>query len=59
VNASLYDIREYFQDRNEKGNMNAKSTDKKYTELMGVLREKLSVLADKIAEKVYEHGFLL
>jgi len=57
-NASLYDIREHFQGRNEKGSMNAKSPDEKYTERMGILREKRSVLADKIAEKVYEHGFL-
>jgi len=58
ANAGLYDIREHFQGRNEKGNMNAKSPDEKYTELIGALREKLSVLADKIAAKVYEHGFL-
>jgi len=60
VNASLYDIREYFQGRNEKTNrMNNTSTDQKYNELMGVLREKLKTLADKVAEKVYEHGFLM
>jgi len=59
VNASLYDIREYFQGRNEKTNrMNNSSTDQKYNELMGVLREKLKILADKIAEKVYLHEFL-
>jgi len=57
-NASLYDIREYFQGRNEKGKMNNKSSDQKYTELMSILREKLKVLADKIAIKVYKHGFL-
>jgi len=59
VNASLYDIRAYFQGRNEKGTMNAKSNDGKYTDLMAVLREKQNVLADKIAEKVYEHRFLV
>jgi len=60
TNASLYDIREYFQGRNEKTQrMNNTSTDEKYNELMGVLREKMNVLADKIAEKIYEHGFLL
>jgi len=58
VNASLYDIREHFQGRNEKGKMNNKSTDEKYTELMSILRKKLKTLADKIAGKVYEHGFL-
>jgi len=58
VNASLYDIRKHFQGRNEKGKMNNKSSDQKYNELIGTLREKLNVLADKIAEKVYLHGFL-
>jgi hypothetical protein len=58
VNASLYDIREYFQGRNDKGRMNAKSTDKKYTELINNLRQKLSTLAKKIAPKVYEYEFL-
>ena len=59
VNASLYDIREHFQGRNEKGNMNSKSQDEKYTELIGNLREQLNVLAEKIQPKVYEYGFLL
>ena len=58
VNASLYDIREFFQGRNEKGRMNSKSTDDKYTELIGDLRQKLTLLADKIAPKVYEYEFL-
>jgi len=58
VNASLYDIREYFQGRNENGRMNSKSTDKEYTGLIGDLRQKLNVLADKIALKVYEYEFL-
>jgi len=59
VNASLYDIREYFQGRNERtGRMNSKSNNEKYNELMGVLREKLKILAEKIAEKVYLHEFL-
>jgi len=58
ANASLYDIREHFQGRNEKGTMNATSDDAQYTELIGLMREKLNVLADKIAVKVYEHGFL-
>ncbi|MFN8293769.1 MAG: hypothetical protein U0T72_08575 [Chitinophagales bacterium] len=58
VNASLYDIREYFQGRNDKGRMNAKSTDEKYTELISNLRQTLSILASKIAPKVYEYEFL-
>ena len=58
ANASLYDIREYFQGRNDKGRMNPKSSDEKYTELIGNLRDKLKILAEKIAPKVYEYGFL-
>nr|MBP6585687.1 hypothetical protein [Flavobacterium sp.] len=34
VNASLYDIREYFQGRNDKGRMNSKSEDATYTQLI-------------------------
>jgi len=58
VNASLYDIREYFQERNEKGKMNAKSDDEKYNELIENLRFALRILAKKIEPKVYEYGFL-
>ena len=57
-NASLYDIREFFQGRNAQGRMNTKSNDKKYNELIAALRNKLSVLADKIKPKVYEYEFL-
>jgi hypothetical protein len=59
VNASLYDIREYFQGRNEKGKMNSKSPDEKYNKLITALRETLKKLAKKIEPKVYEYGFLL
>ena len=58
VNASLYDIREYFQGRNEKGRMNARSNDDKYTLLIAELRNKLNILADKIKPKIYEYEFL-
>lgn len=58
ANASLYDIRTHFQGRNDKGRMNSKSDDTKYTELIGNLRDKLNVLAKKIEPKVYEYGFL-
>lgn len=58
VNASLYDIREYFQGRNEQGRMNSKSNDEKYIELIGELRNKLNFLADKIKPKIYEYEFL-
>ena len=58
ANASLYDIREYFQGRNDKGRMNSKSDDATYMELIGNLRESLKILADKIKPKVYEYEFL-
>jgi hypothetical protein len=58
ANASLYDIREHFQGRNDKGRMNSKSTDVIYTQLIAQLRGQLTVLADKIAQKVYVYGFL-
>lgn len=58
VNASLYDIREYFQGRNAAGRMNARSDDAKYTALITELRAYLNALADKIKPKVYEYGFL-
>jgi hypothetical protein len=58
ANASLYDIREYFQERNSAGRMNSKSADEIYTKLVAELRESLAVLAKKIEPKVYEYGFL-
>jgi hypothetical protein len=58
VNASLYDIREYFQGRNPQGRMNSKSDDATYTAFISELRSKLSILAEKIQPKVYEYGFL-
>lgn len=58
VNASLYDIREHFQGRNEGGKMNNKSDDEIYMKLIGDLRGKLKLLAKKIEPKVYEYEFL-
>jgi len=58
VNASLYDIREFFQGRNEVGKMHNKSEDDIYMELITSLRKKLRLLSKKIASKVYEYGFL-
>ncbi|MFQ3579051.1 MAG: hypothetical protein SNJ71_02790 [Bacteroidales bacterium] len=58
VNASLYDIREYFQGRNETGKMNTKSQDEKYMKLLNDLRDALKTLAEKIEPKVYEYEFL-
>ncbi|MDR3196509.1 MAG: hypothetical protein LBU34_01465, partial [Planctomycetaceae bacterium] len=58
VNASFYDIREFFQGRNDKGAMNTKSDDKTYNTLLAVLRKKLQILTKKIQPKVFEYGFL-
>ena len=58
-NAALYDIKEFFQGRDEKGRMNAKSKDKKYTELLNALKTAQKALAAKIEPKIYEYGFLL
>ena len=56
--ASLYDIKDFFQGRNEKGKMNAKSDDLHYNDLIAQLRIALQNLADKIAPKIYEYEFL-
>ena len=58
VNASLYDIRDHFQGRDDKGKMNPKSDDETYTELLAGLRAALKSLAQKIEPCVYEYGFL-
>ena len=59
VNVSLYDIREYFQGRNENGKMNNKSSNETYNELIVKLRFALKILAKKIEPKVYEYRFLI
>ncbi|RDU55871.1 hypothetical protein CQA49_02960 [Helicobacter sp. MIT 00-7814] len=58
ANASLYDIKAYFQGFNEKGRMNARSEDSHYNDLIANLRYALESLASKIAKKVYEYEFL-
>ena len=57
-NASLYDIKEFFQGRNENGKMNASSDDPVYTKLLDDLKTALRALGEKIKPKVYEYGFL-
>ena len=57
-NASLYDIKEYFQGRDSKGKMNAKSDDKQYAELLDNLKAAMQTLAAEIRPKVYDYGFL-
>lgn len=58
VDASLYEIREYFKGRNEKGRLNTKATDEKFNQLDENLRKTLKNLAIQIQPKVYEYGFL-
>ncbi|MBO7145685.1 MAG: hypothetical protein J6W13_12810 [Salinivirgaceae bacterium] len=57
-NASLYDIKEYFQGRDGNGKMKTKSDDKHYTELLDNLKAAMQALAEQIRPKVYEYGFL-
>jgi len=59
VNASLYDIREFFQGRDDSGKMNNSSGDTQYNELIADLRSALKTLSLRIQPKVYEYGFLV
>jgi len=59
IDASFYDIREFFQGRSANGAMNTKSNDDIYNVLMKKLRQNMSVLTEKIRLKVYEYGFLV
>lgn len=60
-NASLYDIKAYFQGFNDKGKMNPpqKADDEVYKQKLGTLNYALKTLAKNIESKVYEYGFLL
>ena len=60
ANASLYDIKEFFQGRNEKGKMNSpqKADDEYYKTLIADLNAALNNLAKKLEIKIYEYGFL-
>ena len=58
INASLYEIREYFKGRDEKGRIKTKIKDDRFNELDQALKDALKALAKKIQPKVYEYGFL-
>ncbi|EQD90554.1 hypothetical protein L932_01205 [Helicobacter pylori PZ5026] len=60
ANASLYDIKEFFQGRNAQGKLNlpAKAKDEYYKQLYANLQDALKDLAEEIQPKVYEYGFL-
>ena len=56
--ASLYDIRAYFQGRDAQGKVKPTSEDSTYRRLHQTLKEALETLAQKIADKAYAYGFL-
>ncbi|MGP1437736.1 MAG: hypothetical protein ACTTKH_01540 [Treponema sp.] len=56
--ASLYDIREYFQEKCN-GKMKNTSNDEAYNALITDLRNNMKMLAKEIEAKVYEYGFLV
>lgn len=60
VNASLYDIKEFFQGRDEKGRMKlpSQAKDEHYKALLSDLNTALNALAKKLESKIYEYGFL-
>lgn len=58
LNAALYDIKEYFKGRNEKGNIKATSDDAQFNRLMETLRTTMQALAQNITPKIYQYGFL-
>ena len=61
-NASLYDIRDYFQGKRTtqtgKVMMSSSSDDPIYTQILERLKEAIRVLGHKIEPKVFEYGFL-
>jgi len=59
INASLYDIKEFFQERNDSGKMKNKSEDEEYNRLLAELKKYIKLLIEKIKPKIYEYGFLL
>lgn len=60
VNASLYDIKEFFQGRDEKDRMKlpSQAKDEHYKALLSDLNIALNALAKKLEPKIYEYGFL-
>lgn len=58
VNASYYDIREYFQGRNSKGRMNSSSNDELYNRLLGELKQEMKTLSKKLEQFVYAYEFI-
>ena len=59
VNASFYDIKEYFKGRDEEGKMNKKSNDEQFNNYIKNLNQAMKALTKEIKTKVYQHKFLL
>jgi len=58
INASLRDIKVYFQGVNEKGNLLTGSDNETYNKLLSALNSAMKDLADNIRPKIFEHGFM-
>lgn len=58
INASLYEIREYYRGRTDKGKLRQKSDDESFQKLDDALKTALSILGEKIVPSVYRYGFL-
>ena len=58
VNASFYDIREFFQGRDKNGKMRHTSDNEKYIKYINQLRKNIKILSENIEPKIYEHRFL-
>lgn len=59
INASLYDIKLFFQGKSLKtGNMNSNSSDKEYNQKSSLLSASLKILGKKIEMKTYAYQFL-
>ena len=59
VNASFYDIKEYFKGRDKEGKMNKKSNDEQFNNYIKNLNQAMKALTKEIKTKVYQHKFLL
>jgi len=59
LNASYYDIREYFCKRDNKGRLNSKSADERYNHLHEALRKAHRELGRQIEPHIYKYGFLI
>ena len=57
-NGSYYDIRSYFQGRNENGRMNNHSDDDEYNQLLAALKASIDELGQKIRVKALYHKFI-